>query len=435
MLLIDKPIVELKGVNHSFPLGGKRKQKVLSNINMALFPGEIVALLGPSGSGKSTCLRILCGLLHPSDGEVLVNGSRLDSANPVTSMVFQSYALLPWLTVFENIALGLEPHHLSRNEIRTRVMRGIDLVGLEGFEEAYPRELSGGMKQRVGIARALVMERPVLCLDEPFSSLDVLSAETLRTEMLNIWLSKKTALSTLVLVTHNVMEAAWFAKRILVMGTNPGHIQFSIKNDLSYPRDARSAGFKNLVTNIHDVITQTIIPDTPEWVPPALELTSIETIPDVPLGELIGLLEFLAGRGGQGDSFAIARELGRDFAQILFLAKAAEILDFVDTPKNMIVLTDFGKRFTEGDVNVRKRIMHESLRQLKLAKLMEEKLRLAPHLSLTVEDAIEHIREWLPNENAESVLSALIQWGRYGELFGYNDDTKEIYLDVGQENA
>ncbi|MBI3544831.1 MAG: ATP-binding cassette domain-containing protein [Deltaproteobacteria bacterium] len=432
---MENPIVELKGVNHTFTMGMGQKLKVLSDIDFALYPDEIVALLGPSGSGKSTCLRIMAGLLKPSDGEVLVDGKRLDGANPWMSMVFQSYALLPWLTVFENVALGLEPHNLPKAEVRTRVKKAIDLVGLEGFEEAYPKELSGGMKQRVGVARALVMERPIICLDEPFSALDVLSAETLRAEILNIWLSKKTQTKSMVLVTHNITEAAAFAKRIFVMGTNPGHLRVSIKNDLPYPRDERSSGFKSLVNNIHDVITQAIIPDTPEWVPPALAGTSIETLPAVPLNELIGLLEFIAARGGQGDSFAISKELGKDFGQVLFLAKAAELLDFVDTPKNAIVLTDFGKRFIQGDVNVRKRVLHEALKQLKLSQLLEAKLREADHLALSIEIVLEHMREWLPNENAQAVLDTLIQWGRYGELFGYNDDTKEIYLDVGQENA
>ncbi|MEW6057506.1 MAG: nitrate/sulfonate/bicarbonate ABC transporter ATP-binding protein [Bdellovibrionota bacterium] len=428
-------MIELRGVNHSFTMGTGQKVKVLKDVDLSLYADEAVALLGPSGSGKSTCLRIMAGLLKPADGEVLVDGKHLDGPNPWVSMVFQSYALLPWLTVFENVAIGLEPYQLPRSEVRTKVRRAIDLVGLEGFEEAYPKELSGGMKQRVGIARAVVMERPVLCLDEPFSSLDVLSAETLRTEVLNIWLSKKTATKTLVLVTHNITEAAWFAKRILVMGTNPGHIRLSIKNDLPYPRDERSSGFKSLVSNIHDVITQAIIPDTPEWIPPALAGTSIEALPAAPLGELIGLLEFIGARGGQGDSFSIAKELGKDFGQVLFLAKAAELLDFVDTPKNAIVLTEFGKRFIQGDVNVRKRILHEALKQLKLAQLLEQKLRAAENFTLTYEAVLEHVSEWLPSENGATVLDTLIQWGRYGELFGYNDDTKEIYLDVGQEHA
>ena len=432
---METPILELKNIHHTFSMGGGQKLKVLKDIDLSLYADEVVALLGPSGSGKSTCLRIMAGLLQASSGQVLMGKEELNGPNPLVSMVFQSYALLPWLTVFENVALGLEPFNLPKNEERSRVKKAIDLVGLEGFEEAYPKELSGGMKQRVGIARSLVMERPILCLDEPFSSLDVLSAETLRSEVLNLWLSKKTSTKTLVLVTHNITEAAWFAKRILVMGTNPGHIWLSIKNDLPYPRDERSSGFKSLVSNIHDVITQAIIPDTPEWVPPALAGASIEALPSVALNEMIGLLEFIAARGNQVDGFSISKELGRDFGQVLFLAKAAELMDFVDTPKNSIVLTDFGKRFILGDVNQRKKLLNEALKQLKLAQLLEQKLRSSEQLTLPAEQVLEFLHEWLPNENGSALLDTLIQWGRYAELFGYNDDTKEMYLDVGQENA
>ncbi|HRK01725.1 MAG TPA: nitrate/sulfonate/bicarbonate ABC transporter ATP-binding protein [Oligoflexia bacterium] len=430
-----KAIIELKNISHTFRMGGGQKLRVLQDINISLYQDEVVALLGPSGSGKSTCLRILAGLLQPTHGRVLVDGKKLNGTNPRVSMVFQSYALLPWLTVFENVEVALESLQLPREEVRERVKRAIDLVGLEGFEEAYPRELAGGMKQRVGIARALVGERPVLCLDEPFSALDVLTAEALRSEVLRLWLTRKTATKTMVLVTHNISEAALLAKRILVMGTGPGHVQVSIKNDLPYPRDERSSGFKSLVMNIHDVITQSIIPDTPEWVPPALAATTIETIPPVPLVEVIGLIEFIAARGGQGDSFAIANELKKDFGNVLFLAKAAELLDFVDTPKNAIVLTDFGKRFIQSDVNVRKRVLHEALKGLRLAQLLEQKLKTAEQFTLPIETVHEYIREWMPNENAETITNTLVQWGRYGELFGYNDDTKQIYLDVGQETA
>lgn len=428
-------LLELRNVHHVFTMDTGNKMKVLNDINLSLFEDEIVAILGPSGSGKSTTLRILAGLLKPTDGQVFVDGQPLTGSNPWVSMVFQNFGLLPWCTVFENIALGLEPFDLPEKEVKSRARRVIDLVGLEGFEEAYPKELSGGMKQRVGIARALVMERPVMCLDEPFTSLDVLTAESLRSEVMKLWIGKKTATKTMVLVTHNISEAALLAKRILVMGTNPGHIRVSIKNDLPYPRDEKSHGFKNLVDRIHDVITQAIIPDTPEWAPPTLSSSAIETIPPAPVGEVIGLLEFIGSRGGQADIFGLAQQLGKDFGHILFLVKAAELFDFADTPKNHVVLTDFGRRFIEGDVNVRKRILHEVLRSLRIAQLLEQRLRAGENLRLPMENVLEGINEWLPNENSETVLETLIQWGRYGELFGYNDDTKEVYLDVGQESS
>ncbi len=232
-------ILELKGVHHSYGLSSGQKIKVLQDIDLAILPNEILVLLGPSGSGKSTCLKILAGLLEPTQGNVLLHGRPVDGPNPEISMVFQNFALLPWLSVTENIALGLHSLNLSTEQFNDRIKKVVDMVGLEGFEEAYPRELSGGMKQRVGIARALAMERSILCLDEPFSTLDVLTAEGLRRELLKLWLSKKTKLESIILVTHNVSEAVSLGSRILVLGTNPGTFRLSIKNDLPYPRDEK----------------------------------------------------------------------------------------------------------------------------------------------------------------------------------------------------
>ncbi len=426
------PLVELKGVHQTFALSSGQKIKVLKNIDLGLLPSEVLVLLGPSGSGKSTCLRILSGLLSPTEGSVTRRGAPLNGPNADVAMVFQNFALLPWLDVTANVALGLEPLQLPETEVKERVKRAIDLVGLEGFEEAYPRELSGGMKQRVGIARALVMERPVLSLDEPFSALDVLTAEVLRREVLNLWTSKKTSIQSIVLVTHNIIEAVSLGSRILVMGTNPGHIRLAIRNDLPYPRDEKSGTFKSLVDDIHDVITQAIIPDTPDWVPPALAASSAEAIPPINLNEVIGLVEMIARQGGRVDAFALANALNRDSIQILIMAKAAELLDFVDTPKNMIVVTELGRRFVAGDVNLRKRMVHDQMSQLQLVRLLKGKLEKCEDFSLAASEAVSSIQDWLPNEPAHQVLDTLIGWGRYGELFGFNADTQTVYLDRGE---
>ncbi|MBC7386193.1 MAG: ATP-binding cassette domain-containing protein [Cryobacterium sp.] len=425
------PLIQLKAVHQSFVLSSGQKIKVLKNIDITLMPNEILTLLGPSGSGKSTCLRIMAGLQIPTEGKMLRNGNPLDEVNPDIAMVFQNFALLPWLKVSDNIALGLETLKLSAADVTEKVKQAIDLVGLEGFEEAYPRELSGGMKQRVGIARAIVMERPILCLDEPFSALDVLTAEVLRKEVLNLWISKKTSIQSIVLVTHNILEAVSLGSRILVMGTNPGQIRLEIKNDIVYPRDEKSGTFKELVDNIHDVITQAIIPDTPHWVPPALAASAVESLPPIPINEVIGLLEVIEIQGGRIDAFALAHTLRRDSVQILLMAKAAELLDLVDTPKSGVVLTDLGKRFIRGDVNLRKQILHEQLGQLQIVKLLKQKLEGEESLSMRKETANLLIQEWLPNEPATQALDTLIQWTRYGELFGYNADTDTIYLDRG----
>lgn len=426
------PMMELKNIYQTFQLDSGRKIKVLQDINFSLNKGEVLVLLGPSGSGKSTCLRVLAGLLEPSQGKVFINGKKLEGPNSQVSLVFQSFALLPWLNVQDNVALGIKPLNLDDEEIKMRVKKAIDLVGLEGFEEAYPKELSGGMKQRVGFARALVMERPILFLDEPFSALDVLTAETLRKEVLNLWTSKKTNTDSIILITHNISEAVSMGSRILVLGSNPGQIRYSIKNDLPYPRDEKSSAFKSLVESIHDVLTEAIIPDTPDWVPPAFAANTLESLPNVALTEVVGFLELLSQEGGRADIFALAQKLMKDSLNILVMTKAAELLDFVDTPKNQIVLTDLGRTFIKADINRRKQLIHERMMQLKVTQMFYQKLVNTEGLAIQKEEAIQSIHEWLPNENPEEVFDTLVQWGRFGELFGYNDDSQSVYIDRGE---
>ncbi len=427
------PLMELKNIYQTFKLDSGRKIKVLQDINLSLGKDEVLVLLGPSGSGKSTCIRILAGLLEPSQGDVFLNGHVLDGTNQDVALVFQNFALLPWLNVADNVSLGIKPLKLSHEEVQIRVKHAIDLVGLEGFEEAYPKELSGGMKQRVGFARALVMERPILFLDEPFSALDVLTAETLRKEVLNLWTTKKTSTQSIILITHNISEAVSMGSRILVLGSNPGQIRYSIKNDLPYPRDEKTAAFKSLVESIHDVLTEAIIPDTPDWVPPAFAAITIESLPNVSLTEVVGFLELLSQEGGRADIFALAQKLMKDSLNILMMAKAAELLDFVDTPKNQIVLTDLGRNFIKADINRRKQMIHERMMQLKVTQMFYQKLVNAENLSIPKEEAIQSIHEWLPNENPEEVFDTLVQWGRFGELFGYNDDSQSVYIDRGED--
>jgi NitT/TauT family transport system ATP-binding protein len=346
-------------------------------------------------------------------------------------MVFQSFALLPWLNVGKNIAIGLRPLGLPPDEVASRVKDAIDLVGLEGFEEAYPKELSGGMKQRVGLARALVMNRPVLCLDEPFSALDVLTAESLRKEVLNLWNSKKTNTKSIVLVTHNISEAVSMGSRILVMGTSPGQVKYHIRNQLRYPRDERSAEFKDLVEQIHSILTQSIIPDSSEWTAPSLVREVIETLPPVNLMEMIGLLELVDREGGRMDAFALAHTLMRDSLHVLIMARAAELLDFVDTPKNIIVITDLGRRFIRGDINARKIMIKAQLKELRLIQAFLERLSTCEDRAMHREDAEQMIYEWLPNEDPSAIFDTMVQWGRFGELIGYSDDTKMVYIDLG----
>lgn len=434
-------LVELKNVSKTYTLESGTEVAVLKNVNLAVGEDEFVALLGPSGSGKSTCLRIMAGLTDSTEGEALVRGEKLEGTNLDVSLVFQSFALFPWETVYTNIELALQPLNLPLQEVKVRVKKVIDLVGLEGFEEAYPRELSGGMKQRVGIARALVMERPVLFLDEPFSALDVLTADNLRTEMVKIFLDKKTGTRSMILVTHNIQEAVFMAKRILVMGINPGHIRKEITNDLPYPRDDHSPAFLRMVAQIHAQITETFMPDTPPMpevsvLPrPQPKEPPIETLPNVQIGEMIGLLEAIGDKGGKADIFELAQQTGKEFGRTLYLVKAAELLDLVDTPKQTIILTNLGRHFVEGDINVRKRMLHELFGSLRIVQITTNLLRKDDRLRIPIEELTDRVGEWLPNENPHEIVEALVGWGRFSEYFGYNDDAKEVYLDVGQETT
>jgi NitT/TauT family transport system ATP-binding protein len=433
------PLIELKNVSKSFTLDSGNEIRVLNEVNLAVAEDEFVALLGPSGSGKSTCLRIMSGLIPATEGEVLLRQKPLQGTN--LEVALQSFALFPWETVYTNIALALNPYKLPAAEVKIRVKKAIDLVGLEGFEEAYPRELSGGMKQRVGVARALVMDRPVLFLDEPFSALDVLTADTLRAEMVKIFLDKKTATRSMVMVTHNIQEAVFMAKRILVMGINPGHIRREIINDLPYPRDDQSPAFRRMVSQIHALITEAIMPDThAQEVSTALPRAQpkeppIETLPNVQITEMIGLLEAIKDHGGTADIFELAQEIGKDFGKTLYLVKAAELLDLVETPKQTVVLTDLGRHFVAGDMNMKKRMLHELFGSLRIVQITTNLLRKEETLRIPIEALTERVGEWLPNENPEDVVDTLVAWGRFSEYFGYNDDTKEVYLDVGQETT
>lgn len=445
MITLSKaPFIELKNVGKNFYLNSGAELKVLEDVNLAIEPDTVVALLGPSGSGKTTCLRTMCGLLESSEGQVLSRGEKLEGTNQDVAMVFQSFALFPWETVHENIAMAISGEGLTKQELRARVKNAVDLVGLEGFEEAYPRELSGGMKQRVGIARALAMQRPVLFLDEPFSSLDVLTADALRAEMIELWQAKTTNVRTMVLVSHNIEEAVYLAEKIFVMGTNPGHIRKEIVNDLPYPRDDQTPEFRRMVAHVYEQITETLMPDEPDGyqAPTVASKESrkpaepaIEPIPAVQIGAMIGLLEAVSDAGGLADIFQLSKETGKDFGTTLYLAKAAELLDLVETPKHSILLTDLGNRFVDGDINARKRILHELFGGLSIVQLTTNLLKSEEDLRIPLATLTERVVEWLPNENPDELVETLISWGRFAEFFGYNDDTKQIYLDVGQETT
>ena len=427
------PIAELRNVDKVFDLPTGAKLKVLENISFKVDAGEIVALLGPSGCGKSTLMRVLTGLELPSSGEALAYDQPLHGFHPRAAIVFQSFALYPWLTVHENIAMGLERFELGPEEISNRIKRVVDMVGLEGFEEAYPKELSGGMKQRVGIARAVVGQPELLCMDEPFSALDVLTAENLRSEVLNLWLDHKVDIKSILFVTHDIREAVFLANRIVILSANPGAIRTIIPNDLPHPRDQRSTLFLSMIDRIHDIITKAIIPDEVTGLIPSALPQRIETIPFASPGEIIGLLEILDDNKGIIDVFDLASRIGKDFGSTLTVVKAAELLDFIDTPKQNVIFTDMGKKFLSGDINARKATFKQQIIQLRLFEIINSMLQRADQVSLQEDLVIEQLAILLPNEDPEKLFEIIVGWGRYGELYGFNADDKILYLDIGQQ--
>ncbi len=424
----DIPIGELQNVTKRYDLPNGTEISVLENISFQIMPGEIVALLGPSGCGKSTLMRILTGLIEPSAGKVLAYGKPLKGIHPRASMVFQNFALYPWLTVNQNIAMGLEWMNLADGEVRERVKRSVDKVGLEGFEEAYPRELSGGMKQRVGIARALIVQPELLCMDEPFSALDVLTAENLRAEVLDLFQDHKVDVKSVLFVTHDIREAILLATRIIVLGANPGMVRIIIPNDLPYPRNPRSSVFLALIDRIHDIVTTSIIPDEPS----ALVTPSrrIEALPLVSPNKIIGLLETLEENKGTMDVFELAGKIGKDFGSTLAVVKAAEMLDFVDTPRQDVVFTETGRRFLAGDVNARKTLFRQQMLTLRLFDIVSSMLKSREDLTIAEDIVLEQFAILFPNENPSRMFKTVVAWGRYGELFGYKAEEKVLYLDT-----
>lgn len=422
----NPPLAELKNLKMDFKLTSGTAISVLEGLNLSVHPGEIVALLGASGAGKSTALKLMSGLTKPSGGEVLANGQPLQGLNRDIAIVFQDAALFPWLTVAENIEFGLYPQGFSLRTRRQRVTQAIDLVGLEGFEEAYPRELSGGMRQRVGIARALAMAPKLLCMDEPFSALDVLTADTLRGEVLEIWQKKTTNLKGILLITHDIVEAVSMANRIVVMGKPPGNIKADIPNPLIFPRDENSWQFNQLVRKVHAVLTESILGDDTSV---STEQSSLWVLPPVPVADVIGMTELLVDHKGQIDVFELPRLIEKDFADALTTVKAAELIGFVDTPYQKVILTRLGNRIAHGDVNDRKETIKTQLQSLRLVKLLVERLQNQEEMALPYTQVLEWLQEKQPAVDSESALDTLIDWGRYGGLFRYSSDDGMLYLD------
>jgi NitT/TauT family transport system ATP-binding protein len=418
-------LCEARNISHDFLLPNGQHMRVLEQVSVSVGAGEVVALLGPSGSGKSTILRILAGLITPTEGDVFYHGQPLRGLNPGVAMVFQSFALYPWMTVTGNVRVVLEVLQLPPREIAERTERGITRVGLGGFEQAYPRELSGGMKQRVGIARALAVDPEILFMDEPFSQVDALTAESLRTEVLDIWAAKERSLSSILMVSHDIKEVAFMADRIIVLGgAHPAQVRKVVLNDLPRPRDYRSPEFLGLVDRLHDIITGSELPDAPAGPAPRAP-GFVEPIPPVSAAEIAGLLELLDNHGGREDVFHISATANKEFGHVIAVVKAAEMLEFVDTPKSVVILDSQGERFVHASAEDRKAIWRDQLLKLSLFREIHDVLRRQRKHKVDRDFILETIVLRLPQENYERVFETLVGWARFGELFVY-DEAKDI---------
>lgn len=419
---MNEIICEFKSIQKSFERGEGKLLRVIEDFNLKIHANEVVALIGPSGCGKSTLLRMGAGLLESDKGEVLYRNQPLTGLNPGVAVVFQSFALYPWMTVDGNVKVVLQAQGITEEEVRSKSARAIQLVGLEGFEEAYPRELSGGMKQRVGMARALAVNPEILFMDEPFSHVDSLTAEALRAELLDIWVDADRNPSSILMVSHDIKEVVYMADRIVVLSANPGRIRTIVENILPRPRDARSPSFIRLVDQLHDIITSVELPDI-EVMSPILDLPidTIEPLPFAQSNDILGLLEYLDTQGGTYDVFQVAAQTHVPFEKVLSSVKSAEMLDLVDTPKRQVVLNPLGKRFVNASMDERKSIWKTQLLSLKLFRVVKEMIN-ANEGELSKEEVMAEIQQRLPMENPEQTFAILVTWGRFGELFAYRED-------------
>jgi NitT/TauT family transport system ATP-binding protein len=418
-------LCEAHGISHDFRLPSGKSLRVLENIDLGIGPNEVVALLGPSGCGKSTLLRILAGLLTPTVGTVRYHERPLHGLSPGVAIVFQSFALFPWMTVAQNVRTVLEARGLADDEIPALVDRVIHRVGLGGFEGAYPRELSGGMKQRVGMARALVVDPELLFMDEPFSQVDALTAETLRAEVIDIWAAVDRNPSSILMVSHDIREVAYMADRIVVLGANPGVVRTIVDNRLPRPRDYRSAELGRLIDQLHEIITGIEMPDVPE---PAARpgLQAMEPLPDATPIEIIGLLEYLDARGGSDDLFRIVADTQREFGHVISVVKAAEMLDLVDTPKRLVILAPDGQRLLKADADARKAIWREQLLKLRVFRDLVGVLTREPQHDVDRDFVLDMLALNLPDENHERLFGTVVTWARFGGMFDYDDGKERL---------
>ncbi len=420
-------LLSVDNVSQVYQTGsGENRKPVLEDVSMSLKTGEIVALLGRSGSGKSTLLRIISGLTRPTKGHVTISGRPVTGPAEDTAMVFQSFALFPWLNVLDNVEIGPRANGVPLDETRQRALKAIDTIGLDGFESAFPKELSGGMRQRVGFARALVMQPKILLMDEPFSALDVLTAETLRTDLLDLWQEGRIPIKSILMVTHNIEEAVLMSDRILVLSSNPGRIASDIPVTIPHPRDRLDPDFRALVDRIYALMTQRS--DTTK--PTAREAGAIGlslALPQVSTNALAGMLEEIAvpPYDGKADLPHLADSLGYEIDDLFPLGETLQLLKLAEFEEADIKLTPLGRRFVDMDVDQRKKVFGEQLlANIPLASHIKRVLDERPSHRAPATRFREELEDYMSEDYADRTLKSLINLGRYGELFAYDENAQ-----------
>lgn len=430
------PIVEMRNISKAFPRPSGAPLTALADINLVLRDGEILGLVGRSGSGKSTLLRIAAGLVQPTSGDVLYDGKPLHGPAEGIAVVFQTFALFPWLNVIENVELGLDALGVRREEARRRSQAAIDLIGLDGFQSAYPRELSGGMRQRVGFARAMVIQPTVLLMDEPFSALDVLTAETLRTDFLDLWVEHQLPTKSMILVTHNIEEAVLMCDRVLVLSSHPGTIAAEIPVPLSFPRNRVDPEFRNIVEDFYSILTARVVESTKAQ--GQVHGGPMRPLPALGINRIIGFIEELASPQyqGQAELAKITHMPSLEVRDVLAVAEAVHILEFAELHEGSIKLTAAGRVFAQSGAEDRKRLFREHLLRFvpfaaHICRVLDEREgHSAPRVRFKSE-----LEDHLSASDAEKTLQTLIGWGRYAEIFAYDDESQIFSISQPIEEA
>ncbi|WP_395664725.1 AAA-associated domain-containing protein [Methylocella sp.] len=429
------PVIVLENIVQHYRTGsGETGPRILDDVSLTLRENEIVGLLGRSGSGKSTLLRIVSGLTRPASGSVAYLGQPVEGPIDGVAMVFQSFALFPWLTVFDNVELGLRAKKAPREEARRRALKAIDVIGLDGFESAFPKELSGGMRQRVGFARALVVDPNILLMDEPFSALDVLTAETLRTDLLDLWVEGRMPIKSILMVTHNIEEAVLMCDRILVLSSNPGRIAAEIAVSLPHPRNRLDPEFRQLVDRIYALMTQRPDPTaTREGLFAGLGVGM--SLPHISTNTLAGMIEEIAADPyfGKADLPALADSLQMEIDELFPVAETLQLLRFAELEEGDIKLSPAGTRFADMETDERKKLFGEHLLAfVPLAGRIRAVLEERPSHTARAARFLEELEDHMSDDYAETTLRSVVNWGRYGELFAYDENSELFSLENPQ---